>query len=118
MLVGDRQAGRETDVQVQHVAPQSAEIAHAIRKQLRHGRYASSTLYGDGRVSERIAAALAGVTPYCQKRLHYVVNEMPEVLREVEYARVGNHHGTGWIEGNSEEEYRAVDGQAPAGLHS
>jgi hypothetical protein len=94
----------------------SSDIAHAIRRRIRHGHYASSTLYGDGRVSERIAAALAGVTPYCQKRLHYA-NEMPEVLREVEYAGVGNHHGAEWIEGNSKEEYRAVDGQAAAGLH-
>lgn len=116
VLVGDRQAGRETDVHVQHVAPQSAEIAHAIRKQLRHGRYAPSTLYGDGCVSARIAAALARITPYRQKRLHYVY-ERPDRTREVEYAGIGNHHGAGWVEGNSEEEYRAPDGQAAAGIH-
>lgn len=116
VLVGDRQAGRETDQHVARVAPQSAEIAHAIRKQLRHGRYAPSTLYGDGRVSERIATALANVTPYRQKRLHYVF-ETPELQHEVEYASAGNHHGAGWVQGNSEEEYHAVDGQAAAGIH-
>jgi UDP-hydrolysing UDP-N-acetyl-D-glucosamine 2-epimerase len=117
VLVGDRQAGRETDAHVHRAAPQSAEIATAIRRQLRHGRYAPSTLYGDGRVAGRIAAALARIEPYRQKRLHYVY-ESPEVTREVEYAGIGNHHGTGWVEGNSEKEYRAADGQAAAGLHS
>lgn len=39
--------------------------------QLRHGRYAPSTLYGDGQVSERIAEVLAGLKPYTQKRLAY-----------------------------------------------
>jgi UDP-hydrolysing UDP-N-acetyl-D-glucosamine 2-epimerase len=116
VLVGDRQAGRETDAHVTRAAPQSPEIAHAIRKQLRHGRYAPSTLYGDGRVSERIAAALASIAPYRQKRLHYVY-EMPGIGREVEYAGIGNHHGAGRLQGNSEEEYRAADGQAAAGLH-
>ena len=116
VLVGDRQAGRETDIHVQRVAPQSAEIGHAIRKQLRHGRYAPSTLYGDGRVSARIAAALARVKPYRQKRLHYVY-ELPEMTHEVEYASVGNHHGAGWVEGNPEEECRTADGQTAAGLH-
>ena len=101
---------------MQRGASQSAEIAHAIRKQVRHGRYAPSPLYRGGRVSERNAAAL-GRDALLREAAALRVNEMPEVLHEVEYARVGNHHGAGWIEGNSEEEYRAVDGQAAAGLH-
>jgi len=116
VLVGDRQAGRETDAHVLRVEAETAEIVRAIRGQLRHGRYPPSTLYGDGRVSGRIAAALAGLTPYRQKRLHYV-NEIPEITREVEYAGAGNHHGAGRIQGDPPEEYRAADGQAAAGIH-
>jgi UDP-hydrolysing UDP-N-acetyl-D-glucosamine 2-epimerase len=48
VLVGDRQEGRETDEHVVHVAPIAAEVLRAVRKQLRHGSYEASTLYGDG----------------------------------------------------------------------
>ncbi len=116
VLVGDRQEGRETDVHVLRVAPHAAEVARAIRRQLRQGRYPPSTLYGDGRVSGRIAEGLARLTPYRQKRLHYVYEE-PGAAKEMEYASVGDHHGAGRVQGNSEEEYRAADGQAAAGLH-
>ncbi len=72
VLVGSRQDGREADVHVVHVAPAASEIEAAIRGQLAYGRYPPSTLYGDGRVSERIADALCRLTPYVQKRLHYI----------------------------------------------
>jgi UDP-hydrolysing UDP-N-acetyl-D-glucosamine 2-epimerase len=72
ILVGNRQEGRETDEHVTQVAPAAREVAAAVRAQLEHGRYGPSTLYGDGHVSERIASALARLTPYVQKRLHYI----------------------------------------------
>ncbi len=72
VLVGNRQEGRETDVHVSRVAPVEGQISSAVRRQLDHGRYSPSSLYGDGYVSERIAAALASVRPYIQKRLDYV----------------------------------------------
>lgn len=72
VLVGGRQDGRETDVHVVRVPPVRAHIVEAALKQLQHGPYAPSTLYGDGHVSERIAEALARLDPYVQKRLHYV----------------------------------------------
>lgn len=72
VLVGSRQDGRERDAHVMRVNPVAEEIAGAIGAQLAHGRYAPSTLYGDGRVSGRIAEALARLKPYVQKRLHYV----------------------------------------------
>lgn len=75
VLVGSRQDGRERDVHVLRVNPVAEEIERGIRRQLQHGRYAPSTLYGDGRVSERIAQALATLEPYVQKRLHYVTEE-------------------------------------------
>ena len=49
----------------------AAEVEAAARRHLAHGRYAPSTLYGDGHVSERIAAALVALDPYVQKRLHF-----------------------------------------------
>ncbi len=75
VLVGGRQNEREADVHVSRVGAASKDIATAIRAQLKHGRYAPSTLYGDGRVSERIAAALVTMQPYVQKRLAYVGTE-------------------------------------------
>jgi UDP-hydrolysing UDP-N-acetyl-D-glucosamine 2-epimerase len=116
VLVGDRQEGRETDVHVQRVAPRSVDVAMAIRKQLRHGRYPASTLYGDGNVSARIADALVRVTPYRQKRLHYIYDIQP-TGEELEYASAGNHNGAGRIQGDSAEEYSFTDGKAAAGLH-
>jgi UDP-hydrolysing UDP-N-acetyl-D-glucosamine 2-epimerase len=116
VLVGNRQEGRESDAHVVRVGARSSEIARAVRRQLRHGRYAASTLYGDGQVSARIADALAQVTPYRQKRLHYVY-ETPEIKSELAYAGIGNHHGAGRVQGDSEEEYRAGDGKAVAGVH-
>jgi UDP-hydrolysing UDP-N-acetyl-D-glucosamine 2-epimerase len=79
-LVGNRQDGRETDVHVRRCAPLGTEIAGVVRAQLAHGRYAPSTLYGDGYVSERIAAALASLQPYIQKRLYYVFEEQPAAV--------------------------------------
>jgi UDP-hydrolysing UDP-N-acetyl-D-glucosamine 2-epimerase len=72
VLVGNRQEGRETDVHVSRTPPLGEAIAATIQRQLAHGRYAPSALYGDGHVSERIAEALARLEPYAQKRLHYI----------------------------------------------
>jgi hypothetical protein len=70
--VGNRQEGRETDRHVVRVAPNASEITAAACHQLQNGRYAPSALYGDGWVSQRIAAALTQLTPYSQKRQHYI----------------------------------------------
>lgn len=72
VLVGARQDGRETDVHVTRVSPKAAAIRAAVKSQLAHGRYSPSTLYGDGYVAPRVSAALAALTPYVQKRLHYI----------------------------------------------
>jgi UDP-hydrolysing UDP-N-acetyl-D-glucosamine 2-epimerase len=71
VLVGSRQEGRETDSNVVRVAPRRDEIVAAVERQTSNGRYAASTLYGDGRVSQRIVEALARLEPYVQKRLWY-----------------------------------------------
>jgi UDP-hydrolysing UDP-N-acetyl-D-glucosamine 2-epimerase len=72
VLVGTRQDGRETDEHVVPVTPLAIDIIAAVRRQLAHGSYEPSTLYGDGYVSERIAEALVSLIPYVQKRLHYI----------------------------------------------
>jgi UDP-hydrolysing UDP-N-acetyl-D-glucosamine 2-epimerase len=72
VLVGHRQEGREHDGHVAPTDPTPDAIEAALRKHLAHGRYAPSTLYGDGHVSERIATGLASLKPYVQKRLHFI----------------------------------------------
>jgi UDP-hydrolysing UDP-N-acetyl-D-glucosamine 2-epimerase len=71
VLVGNRQNGREHDVHVKPVPVEQDAVVDAIRKQLAHGRYSPSTLYGDGNVSARIAQELETLTPYLQKRLAF-----------------------------------------------
>lgn len=72
-LVGNRQEGRETDLHVTRVEPLADQIYEAAVAQLNHGRYAPSSLYGNGFVSERIAQALGEIEPYVQKQLNYVL---------------------------------------------
>jgi UDP-hydrolysing UDP-N-acetyl-D-glucosamine 2-epimerase len=73
VLVGTRQDGREADEHVTRVGEVRVDaVVDATRAQLAHGRYAPSTLYGDGEVAERIAASLVGVELLVQKRLFYI----------------------------------------------
>jgi UDP-hydrolysing UDP-N-acetyl-D-glucosamine 2-epimerase len=73
VLIGNRQNGRETDEHVTRVGVDRETIIHAIKSQLDHGRYAPSTLYGDGHVAERIARGLESLTPYLQKQLAFTL---------------------------------------------
>jgi UDP-N-acetylglucosamine 2-epimerase len=107
VLVGDRQEGRETDVHVIRVAPETSEISAAVRKQLAHGRYPPSTLYGDGHVAGRIAEGLVRLQPYVQKRLHYIYEDESEIAGQ-EYAHTWGHHSAQRFEGHSPKERRAV----------
>jgi UDP-hydrolysing UDP-N-acetyl-D-glucosamine 2-epimerase len=75
VLVGNRQEGRETSEHLTGVPPLAARIVEAVQMQLEHGRYAPSTLYGDGNVARRVAEQLARLTPYVQKRLHYIYED-------------------------------------------
>jgi UDP-N-acetylglucosamine 2-epimerase len=104
VLVGDRQEGRETDEHAMRVTPVASQVFAAIRKQLKHGPYESSTLYGDGLVAERIADGLVQLRPYIQKRLHYIY----ERGAEHEYSRSWSDNGSGRLEGNLSEEHRAA----------
>lgn len=69
--VGTRQGGREYAGNVIHADYDSAAIRNAIERQLKHGRYPRSTLFGDGHADKRIADILARTELRIQKRLHY-----------------------------------------------
>jgi UDP-hydrolysing UDP-N-acetyl-D-glucosamine 2-epimerase len=71
VLVGNRQHLREHDVHVTRVGAARRDVAAAIEKQLAHGRYAASTLYGDGHVAPRVAERLVALEPYVQKQLAF-----------------------------------------------
>ena len=71
VLVGSRQDGREWSPSVMRVEPVQAEIEQAVKRQLEHGRYSASDLYGHGKVGQKIAAQIARLRPYAQKRLDF-----------------------------------------------
>lgn len=73
VLIGDRQFGREIDINVLPTSTQQNDILTAIKKQIAHGRYSPSKLYGSGNTSEQIAKALMSVLLYHQKTLAYVI---------------------------------------------
>jgi UDP-hydrolysing UDP-N-acetyl-D-glucosamine 2-epimerase len=72
VLVGDRQQGREFAENVLPVPPQFQPICDGIKRQLEHGRYSLSHLYGNGTASKQIVGLLSAVEPYIQKRLAYI----------------------------------------------
>jgi UDP-hydrolysing UDP-N-acetyl-D-glucosamine 2-epimerase len=93
VLVGDRQKGRECDIHVTKVEARAPAIAKAVAAQLKHRSYPSSSLYGDGYVAQRVAEALATLTPYVQKRLHYIYEDendsVPALSSSESVARAG-----------------------------
>lgn len=75
VLVGSRQDGREWCASVERVEPDAADVIGAIERQMDHGPYPPSDLYGRPGVSAAIADKLLTLEPYTQKRLHYVTRE-------------------------------------------
>src|SRR6267142_2157048 len=69
--IGTRQQGRDRAGNVLDSACDRREIVAAVEKQLGHGRYPSSHLYGDGGAGARIAKILANAPLRVQKRLAY-----------------------------------------------
>jgi UDP-hydrolysing UDP-N-acetyl-D-glucosamine 2-epimerase len=57
--IGTRQRGRERGENVIDVDYNANQIIHAIKKQLNHGRYKPSKLYGDGNAAKRIVKILS-----------------------------------------------------------
>lgn len=66
--IGSRQNLRERAENVIDVPLEAEKIYQAIMKQLEHGRYKPSKLYGDGRAGERMAAILAETPIDIRKR--------------------------------------------------
>ncbi len=69
--IGSRQEGRAVAENVLRVPSDRERIRAAIEQQLAHGRYPSSTLYGDGNASGRIVEVLASCELKIQKRITY-----------------------------------------------
>lgn len=70
--IGSRQSDRERGVNVIDVDYDSDKIFSAINKQINHGRYKKSFLYGDGKAGFRIANILAKVDLSIHKKLNYL----------------------------------------------
>lgn len=66
--IGTRQQGRERASNIIDVPHDSEKIFSAIKKQLEHGKYKPSFLYGDGNASRKIVEILKGDLPPLQKR--------------------------------------------------
>jgi UDP-hydrolysing UDP-N-acetyl-D-glucosamine 2-epimerase len=69
--IGSRQQGRERGANVLDASHDAGEIEAAIRRQLQHGHYARSDLFGNGHAGVRIAELLATASFQVQKRLTY-----------------------------------------------
>ena len=68
--IGSRQDGRERAANVIDVKYDSLEIKNAINQQLKHGRYVSSDLVGDGTAGKQIAEVLATTKLKFKNRFH------------------------------------------------
>lgn len=69
--IGTRQNRRLRTDNVVQVDYKSNDIANAIRSQIKHGKYQSSDIYGDGTAGEKIADILANCEPCIQKTITY-----------------------------------------------
>ena len=69
--IGTRQHKRMMGPNVINVGYNHNEIKLAILKQIEHGKYTNSGLYGDGKAGVRIADILATTTPAIQKTITY-----------------------------------------------
>jgi UDP-hydrolysing UDP-N-acetyl-D-glucosamine 2-epimerase len=67
--IGSRQEGRDRGPNVIDVGHEKDEIMAAVRKQLSHGPYSGSGLYGSGDAGSRIALLLSQVELKVEKRL-------------------------------------------------
>lgn len=75
VLVGDRQIGREHADNVLTCQAEKQAVKAAVHRQLTHGRYEPSDIYGNGGAAQKIAAKIADFVPYTQKRLHFINEE-------------------------------------------
>ena len=69
--IGTRQNKRLRTDNVIQVDYCSNQIVKGIKKQLDHGKYLSSQIYGDGSAGEKIVNILAHAKPNIQKTITY-----------------------------------------------
>lgn len=69
--IGTRQNKRMHANNVIQVNYNSSEIKEAIVKQLKHGKYSSSDIYGNGTAGPKIAEILSTINPSVQKTITY-----------------------------------------------
>ena len=69
--IGTRQNNRLRAENVEQTGYDSNEILSAIKKQLFHGKYKTSSIYGDGKSSIKISKILSKVPPKIQKTISY-----------------------------------------------
>ncbi len=69
--IGTRQSAREHAENVMHAGYDRSEIAAAMERQIAHGRYGRSTLFGNGDAGRKIADALAAAPMRVQKQLTF-----------------------------------------------
>jgi UDP-hydrolysing UDP-N-acetyl-D-glucosamine 2-epimerase len=69
--IGTRQNTREKSSNVIEVLPKKIDIINAIKKQLNHGRYKKSKIFGDGNAGKKIANILSKINPKIQKKIDY-----------------------------------------------
>ncbi len=69
--LGTRQDGRERGPNIVDIGYDKEEIKNAIKKQVKHGRYPKSTIYGDGKAADKIADVLAKCELNLQKKITY-----------------------------------------------
>ena len=69
--IGSRQDSRERGKNVIDVQHSKSEIIKAVKKQIRHGKYKSENIYGDGKAGKKIARILSKSKIEIQKRIIY-----------------------------------------------
>jgi UDP-N-acetylglucosamine 2-epimerase len=73
--IGTRQRGRDRAHNVVDVPHDGDEIYRAIERQVAHGRYPRSLMFGDGSSGQRIAEILATTPLRLEKTLSYLDEE-------------------------------------------
>jgi len=69
--IGTRQSMRQRGSNIMDVDHDRKEITDAIDQQMKHGRYPSEPIYGDGNAGERIADVLSHCSVRLQKQITY-----------------------------------------------
>lgn len=69
--IGTRQLGRERGGNTVDVPHNRDAIMDAVKKQVAHGKYSGSLLYGDGKAGKRIADTLSTTSLVISKRMTY-----------------------------------------------